>query len=201
MKLSKTMTLVQFDNGYWYVAELRRFADTIGVPAAGKLRKDELEKVIKHFLATGKIESAPRKLLPKSVTRDLDKGLSLALPVVHYTGNRATKDFISAEAKKLAPHLKQRSGVRYRLNRWREQQLAKGVGITYGDLVKQYIALNQSEQPFARIPHGRYINFVADFLANEKGATRHDAIRAWEELKAMDIPKDYRSWRKSCGRR
>src|SRR5262249_55721171 len=60
VKLSKTMTLVQFDNGYWYVAELRRFADTIGVPAAGKVRKDELEKVIKHFLATGKIESPPR---------------------------------------------------------------------------------------------------------------------------------------------
>jgi hypothetical protein len=177
---------------------LRKFADAIGVPAAGKLRKDELEKIITHFLATGKIESAPRKIVPKSAASDLDKGLALDLPVVHYNGNRATKDFIASEAQKQAPHLKQRSGARYRLNRWREEQLANGVQITYGDLVKQYIALNASEEPFARIPHGRYINFVADFLANEENGTRRNAIRAWEALKTMDSPKDYNSWRKSC---
>ena len=34
--------------------------------------------------------------------------------------------------------------------------------------------------PFAQIPHGRYINFVSDFMAAEKGATRDQATRAWE---------------------
>jgi hypothetical protein len=45
-KLSTRMTLRQFDHGYWYATEIKRFARSLGVPAAQKLRKDELEKVI-----------------------------------------------------------------------------------------------------------------------------------------------------------
>ena len=50
------MTLTKFDNGYWYATELKEFAEAIGIPSAAKLRKDELEKAIKLYLATGKIE-------------------------------------------------------------------------------------------------------------------------------------------------
>ncbi len=55
-KLSKSMTLTQFDNGYWYANELQEFAETIGIPFASKLRKDELEKAIKFFLNTGRAQ-------------------------------------------------------------------------------------------------------------------------------------------------
>ena len=79
------------------------------------------------------------------------------------------------------------------MNRWREEQITKDRHPTYGDLIRQYIALNKMER-FAKIPHGRYINFVADFLAAEKGVTHQDAIAAWTELKALDGPKDYASW-------
>ena len=50
--------------------------------------------------------------------------------------------------------------------------------------------------PFAQIPHARYINFMSDFMAAEPGATREQAIRAWTRLKALDVPKDYRSWKR-----
>ena len=33
----------------------------------------------------------------------------------------------------------------------------------------------------ALIPHGRCINFVAEFLAADKGVTRAEAIAAWTE--------------------
>ena len=191
------MTLAQFDNGYWYATELKEFAETIGIPSASKLRKDELEKAIKLFLETGKIKSPTRRSLSTSGTKDVERGLSLDLPVVVYTNDKETKDFLEREAQKLAPGLKRKSGVRYRLNRWREEQLIKGVKLTYGDLVKEYVRLNQTREPFAQIPHGRYINFMSDFLAAEKGATREQAIRAWEKLKTLDIPKNYRSWVKS----
>jgi hypothetical protein len=92
--------------------------------------------------------------------------------------------------------LKKKSGARYRLNRWREEQLIEGVKLTYGDLVREYVRLNQSKERFAQIPQDRYINFMSDFLATEKGATREQAIKAWERLKKLDIPKNYRSWRK-----
>lgn len=87
--------------------------------------------------------------------------------------------------------------MRYRLNRWREEQLAKGAKLTYRNLVNEYVRLNQTKKPFARIPHGRYINFVSDFLAAEKGATRQRAVKAWKQLKTLDVPKDYRSWVRS----
>jgi hypothetical protein len=193
-KLSKAMTVEQFDRGYWYASDLQDFADAIGIPSAKKLRKDELEKAIKTFLRTGKVESPTKRALSRTGARDIDRGLRLDLPIVSYTSNRETKTFIEREAEKLAPGLKRRSGVRYRLNRWREEQLTAGRKITYGDLVREYVKLTQSEEPFARIPHGRYINFISDFLAGEKRASRDDAIRAWEELKRLDVPKDYRAW-------
>jgi hypothetical protein len=90
--------------------------------------------------------------------------------------------------------LKRKSGARYRLNRWREEQLVKGVNLRYGDLVNEYVRLNLTKEPFAQIPHGRYINFMSDFLAGERGATREQALRAWKKLKKLDVPKDHRSW-------
>jgi hypothetical protein len=205
-KLSTSMTLTQFDNGYWYAAELKEFAETLGIPFANKLRKDELETAIKHLLKTGKktgnkktgkIKSLTKRNLSTSGPKDVKSGLSLDLPVLVYTSNKETKAFLHREAQKLAPGLKRKSGARYRLNRWREEQLVNGVKLTYGDLVKEYVRLNQTKEPFAQIPHGRYINFVSDFLAAEKGATREQAIKAWEQLKTLDIPKNYRSWAKS----
>ena len=194
------MTLTQFDNGYWYASELKDFAETIGIPSASKLRKDELEKALKLFFQTGTVGSPTRRNLSTQRVKDSERGLSLDLPVVVYTNNKETKDFLEREAQKLVPGFKRRSGVRYRLNRWREEQLIKGVKLTYGGLVRKYVQLNQTIGPFAKIPHGRYVNFMSDYLASEKGATREQAIRAWNELKRMDVPKDYRSWVRSRGR-
>jgi hypothetical protein len=196
-KLSRSMTLTQFDNGYWYANQLKEFAKTIGVPSASKLRKDELEKAIRLFLQTGKIESPTKRALSTPGVKDVERGLSLDLPVVVYTNDNETKSFLEREALKLAPDLKRRSGARYRLNRWREEQLSNGVKLTYGGLVKEYIRLHEIKERFAQIPHGRYINFMSDFLASEKGATRAQAIKAWEKLKTLDAPKNYRSWVKS----
>ena len=195
-KLSKSMTEEQLDNGYWYAVEIKAFADEIGIPLASGLRKDELEELIKHFLRTGKVKSPTRKNLSKSGRRDVEKGLRLKLPVVSYTSNRETKDFIVKEALKIAPNLRRKSGARYRLNRWREEQLEKGVKITYEDLVRQYIKLNQFEGRFPQGPSGRYINFLSDFLAGEENPTREQAMKAWGKLKKLDIPKNYRAWKK-----
>src|SRR6266851_5227912 len=67
---------------------------------------------------------------------------------------------------------------------------------TYRDLVREYVRLSQTAGPFAQVPHGRYINFMSDFMAAEQSATREQAIRAWTTLKALDVPKDYRSWKR-----
>lgn len=101
------MTWREFENGYWYLGQLKDFAERIGIPAAKKLRKDELEK---------------------------------------------------------------------------------------------YIVLNKMPR-FERVPHDRYINFVADFLDAEDAATRAEAIAAWKVLKKLDVPKNYVSWVKARANR
>lgn len=192
-RLSPTMTLREFENGYWYLGDLRDFAIEIGIPEAKRLRKDEIERAIVTFLRTGTVNLPTKRALRKTGAKDLERGLSLNLRIEHYTSNRETKDFIVREARKVAPAVREKSGVWYRLNRWREEQITNGNRPTYGDLVRQYVALNRVER-FDKVPHGRYINFVAAFLAAEKSGTRSDAIAAWADLKTMDIPKDYVSW-------
>jgi hypothetical protein len=113
--------------------------------------------------------------------------------VVHYTSNKETKEFIEREAAKLEPGFKRSSGTRYLLNRWREEQISRGKRITYGDLVKR-IELNKTKHGPLRIEHGCYINFVCDFMAANKQASLEEAVKAWQELKAMDAPKTYESW-------
>ena len=90
--------------------------------------------------------------------------------MVGYTNDKETKAFLESEAQK--------------------------VKLTYGDLVKHYVRLNQTVGSFAQIPVGGYINFLSDFLGAEPGATREQAIKAWKTLKTLDVPKTYREWKK-----
>lgn len=193
-KLSTRMTLRQFDHGYWYATEIKRFARSLGVPAAQKLRKDELEKVIRHFLTHGRVASPTKRDLSRSGLNDSDRGLRLDRRVIRYTNDRETKAFLEREARKLDPMFTRRSGARYRLNRWREAQLMRGVGITYHDLVKEYVRLNRRETTYRRVPSGRYINFLSDFMAANPGASMAAAVRAWKRVKRMNSPKDYRAF-------
>jgi hypothetical protein len=190
------MTEAEFDNGYWYATELRSFVASLGVPAT-KLRKDELEAIARRFLRTGEAKGPARRAPDASAVRDIDKGLSLKLPVVNYTSNKETKQFIEREAAKLEPGFKRASGTRYLLNRWREAQIAAGRKITYRDLVKQAIELNRAKKAPLRAEHGRYINFISDFMSANKGAKQKDAVRAWKETKRMDAPKTYTAWANS----
>jgi hypothetical protein len=193
-RLTKTMTEREFENGYWYATELREFATAIGIPSANKLRKDELEQALKHFIRTGESRNLVKRELVKSGPRDVDRGLRLDLPIVHYTSNKETKDFIQREASRIEPGFKRASGTRYLLNRWREKQVSSGRRITYGDLVKQAIRLNQTKQGPLRIEHGRYINFISDFMRANTRASQADAVRAWQEVKTMDAPKTFEVW-------
>jgi len=191
------MTETEFDNGYWYADDLKKFAEKISIPSARHLRKDELEQAIKHFLLTGNTKSFARRALKKLGPRDVDLGLRVDLPVVHYTSNRQTKDFIQQEAAKLEPGFKRKSGTRYLLNRWREEQLHQGRRITYGDLVQRAIELNRTKEGPLRVEHTRYINFISDFMKANKGAPKGEAIAAWNVLKKLDTPKTYHAWRKA----
>jgi hypothetical protein len=195
-KLSISMTITEFENGYWYTNELKDFAQTIGIPSANKLRKDELEKAIQFFLKTGNAGNVVKRKLSQTGIKDTEKGLRLSLPVINYINNKETKAFIEKEARKIVPGLKKRSGSSYRLNRWREEKLTSGARITYKDVVDEYVRLNQLTEAFEKIPQVRYINFLSEFLKKEKNATQAQAIKAWKEVKKLDMPNTYDAWKK-----
>src|SRR5437773_10092896 len=110
--LSPTMTLRAFENGYWYLEQLTNFAERIGIPAARKLRKDELEKAIVG-LRTGKAALPTKGSLCKTGLKDVERGLNLKLRIANYTSNRETKDFIVEQAHRMAPDVREKSGVWY----------------------------------------------------------------------------------------
>ena len=189
------MTEMEFDHGYWYSEELKAFAKTIGIPSTSVLRKDELEKAIKHFFRTGKKSALVKRKLTKGSAKDVHLGLRPDLPVGNYTNDPTTKEFIIREAKKRDPDFRERSGSRYRLNRWREEQLSKGRRIVYGDLVDQFESLNKKGKKYERISSGRYINFLSDYMKEVSGATLPAAISAWNSLKSKNVPKTFSGWK------
>ena len=128
--LTRSMSLTEFDHGYWYADELKSFATEIGIPQASKLRKPELEAAIRSFLVSGKLVQPGRSVKRAALPKDVERGLSLKLPVRVYMNDAVTKEFLECESRKLSPGHKQRSGSRYRLNRWREQRMAAGAKIT-----------------------------------------------------------------------
>lgn len=194
-RLSPSLSITQFDRGYWYATELTRFATRVGIRRASQLRKDELERAIRAFLASGRITRSAGRPESTPGTRDVERGLTMARRVVVYTNDTATKAFLEAQARRIDPAFVRRSGARYRLNRWRERQLARRRKITYGDLVKEYVRLCRSTRPFARVPHGRYVNFMSDFRKARPEAGFAEAVRAWHMLKRLPVPKTYRAWK------
>ena len=49
------MTIQEFENKYWYMSELKALAKSLKIPFDLKIRKDQLEKMIIHFLETGTV--------------------------------------------------------------------------------------------------------------------------------------------------
>ena len=195
MKLSKNITLEEFDNNYWYAIDLKCFAKEIGVKGAKNTRKDQLEVIIRRFIITGEVSKVEATLKKEVTYKDYDGSeLKMNTQVENYCSNKITKSFILAAAKKIQPDLPKKSGVWYWINRWREEQL-KNNKLTYGDIVHQFIELSNKAEKLPRIPSTKFNNFITDFLAANMG-NRHDALIAWEQLKSINIPKTFEAWKK-----
>jgi hypothetical protein len=58
--------------------------------------------------------------------------------------------------------------------------------------------LNATKTGPLRIEHGRYVNFVSDFMGANPGARHAAVVRAWHEIKKVDdAPKTYAAWEKA----
>jgi hypothetical protein len=111
------MTLRDFENGYWYVDELKTFAERIGIPGGEEAAKRRTRKG-RRGVPTGNAALPTKRSLRKAGVRDVERGLNLKLRIENYTSNRETKDFIVEQARMMAPDVREKPGVWYHLNRW-----------------------------------------------------------------------------------
>lgn len=194
--LYKIKTVAEFESGYWYALELKKFATDIGVANSAKLRKDQLEEIIKSYIEFGVLPVKGVTVKKQKLVRKKDKAdkLCLTQPIQHYVSNKATKSFIMAEALKIYPDLPKKSGVWYWTNRWREDKLEQQQNITYLDLIKHFVQLSTQKERLPQIPSARFNNFISDFLAANEG-NKEEAKTAWEQLKSLNIPKTYAAWK------
>ena len=187
------MTIKEFENTYWYMSELKALAKSLEIPFDTKIRKDQLEDMIIQFLETGTVKKK-NSFRGKSRNRDILNNHSY---VENFSNKKETWEFIHSEMDRRVRGLKPKSGAKYWLNRWIENQLSHVEKITYNDVICEYIRLNKTEGKLPQIPSCKFNNFISDYLANEKNATREDALQAWNRLKDMKAKKDYITWKKN----
>ena len=192
-KLRASMSVQEFDDGYFYAADLKAFARQLGI-AVGRRRKLELEALIRDFLRTGIVP--PAKPVPdrrSGQTRDM---LAAETIVRAYVDDRTTKAFLRDFVRARAPSLRDKSGQWYWLNEWRGAQVQAGQRITYADLGNRLLELMSSESRLPQIPAARFNNFVTDFKADpaNKRRNRRDAVAAWEHIKSVPGPKTYEAY-------
>ncbi|WP_444819037.1 SAP domain-containing protein [Treponema denticola] len=186
------MTIKEFENKYWYMSELKALAKSLEIPFDSRTRKDQLEDMIIQFLEIGTVN---KKNSFRIKNRNIDI-LNNHSYVKNFRNKKETWEFINSEMDKRVPGLKPKSGAKYWLNRWIENKLSNGEKITYNDVIGEYIRLNKTEEKLPQIPSCKFNNFISDYLANEKNATRKNALEAWTMLKDMKVKKDYITWKK-----
>ncbi len=188
-----------FDEAYFYVDELKRFAREIGI-VVGNFRKLELEDLIREYLRTGRVPK--RRPVPNRKAGAARDELAADRPVQNYVDDRSTKTFLLELVAADRADVRPKSGQWYWLNDWRRSQQKAGNYFTYGDLAQKLLELMRTEGRLPQIPAARMNNFITDFLQDpvNRGVPRKDILKAWERLKARPGPKTYAEYRKMIGR-
>ena len=126
-KLHASMSVEEFDDGYFHAADLKAFARQLGIPV-GRRRKLELESLIRGVLRTGMVPLA--KPGPDRRSGQERDRLAAETVVRAYVDDRRTKAFLRDFVHACSPGLRDKSGQWYWLNEWRRTQLQAGRRIT-----------------------------------------------------------------------
>ena len=193
--LHTSMSVEEFDGGYFYATEIKAFAREIGIPV-GNRRKTDLEDLIRSFLESGVVPTS-RPVQPRKAGQARDK-LSLDTRVTNYVGDRTTKEFLLKSVRATSPGLPNKSGQWYWLNDWRRRQQEAGRRFTYRDLVNHLRDLMLTEGRLPQIPSARMNNFITDFRADPDSPdmTRDRLLEEWYWLKQQAGPCTYAEYRR-----
>jgi hypothetical protein len=170
---------------YWSMSELKQIAKRLGLPAGGP--KPMLMSRIESKLR-GRSEERRTKHLATLPQRDSDQALHRNTPVKNYKSDAKTRAFFRSQ---IGPHFH----FTYRLNQFR---MSKS-GLTYGDLVDEWIAENNRRKDPKYKPaiarHGEYNQYIRDYFSDRrnKGKSFQDAAASWNSIKGRRGERRYKS--------
>ncbi len=195
--LTPETSVEEFHNHYRYLNELTAFCRSQGLPASGQ--KQELVARIEEFLKTGRRDPAPTKARARKKSAAAARSGPITLDTVvgdDFKCDAETRDFFKSvigDHFHFTAHLQQ----------FRRERQRKGVRLTYGDLVQEWLAERERRKdPNYKSKIGRYWQynqFVRDFMADKQrnaGKGMSEAARAWNIIRAHSGPHNYEEYRR-----
>jgi hypothetical protein len=184
--LTPRTSLRDFRNFYWYLDELVEFCRQHGLPSTGQ--KLEIVARIESFLKTGKAAAAPRPRKP--ATRQ--GPITMRTRVTEaFKSDQETRDFFKSA---IGPHFH----FTAQMQQWRRDKQRDGVPITYGDLVREWLAERERRKDknykSTLQRSWEYNRFVRDFLADKarnQGKGIAGAARAWNAIRVHNGQRSY----------
>lgn len=194
-QLHRGMSVQEFRDGYFYAADLKRFAREVGI-VVGNHRKIELEDLIAQFLETGQVPVS-KPVYPRKSGEPRDS-LTATTPVTNYVGDKVTKAFLLRLVAERDPSLRVKSGQWYWLNDWRREKQRAEASFTYQDLADRLTELMSTEGRLPPIPSARMNNFLTDLRADpvNREMSREEALKEWQWLKGQPGPNTYEQYQR-----
>jgi hypothetical protein len=188
--LRRDTPLAEFRNHYWYLGELAAFCRAEGLPASGS--KLELVQRIEKYLTTGKREAPARK--PAKAARATTRSGPITLKTVvtdDYKCDAETRAFFQSvigDHFHFTAHLQQ----------FRREKQRKGERLTYGDLVREWLA-DQERRKDKNYKSNiertwQWNQFVRDYMGDRgrsAGKRIADAAKAWNQVREHRGPHTY----------
>lgn len=183
-ELTRDLNVGDFRNFYWLKEELQTFCKGNGISASGT--KIEITDRIAVFLETGKIQKPMRKRNTSTKKVKLEE---LSLDTV-ITENHRCSQAVRAFFKSVIP--------KFHFSTYIQNYFKENVGKTYQDVVDAwYEEEERKKDPSYKRqigPQFEYNQFTRDYFADpkNKGKKREDAIKAWNEIKALPGSNKYK---------
>lgn len=183
--LTKDISIEKFKDFYWLKEELQSFCRENGLSATGS--KLELFDRIETFLQTGEIKKPIRK---SRVNKNVELQVDLTLETVITENHRCSQD-VRAFFKTVIPT--------FHFSTYIQNYFKNNVEKTYHDVVKAwYEEEERKKDPSYKKnigPQFEYNQFIRDFFADQKnkGKSRVEAIKAWNEIKKLSGSNKYES--------
>ena len=183
-ELTRDLNAEDFRDFYWLKEELQTFCRGNGISASGSKR--EITDRIAVFLETGEIQKPMRKRSTSTKQLSLEE---LSLDTV-ITENHRCSQVVRTFFKSVIP--------KFHFSTYIQDYFKENVGKTYQDVVDAwYEEEERKKDPSYKRKIGsqfEYNQFTRDYFADpkNKGKKREDAIKAWNEIKALPGSNKYK---------